>query len=502
MKGCKYMSFAIGQDEKRVHVDEANKGDLYYCVSCGEAIILRKGKIRRAHFAHKVNTENCSYETYLHKLAKDRIYHWFYSEEPMNLKIEVQYTCSAECRFKRHEPCKWWESKTFNLKDWYDTCTVEASIEGYKADLLLSNSQYPDRQPVLIEIYVHHKCTHEKIKSNLRIIELNINSEEDIQEYINQKCITVDNPKQYGNGMDWKSRAYNFNTDKKGIPSQHYQRPTYLFSIDKYLDTFINKQYSRCLSQTKNYQNRYIFTIETIEYPDYEECMRLTVRTGLSIRFCTMCRFRKESSSFEKICVLYKKCGLVKSPRIKSALSCQHFKMKEFGIRYNNRWSDVIETLYLDISKDRKLLDDLKIRAMQKEDEIRRQRQAEETRKEEELQREKNVIQKQSVTYQILETQNIEVESQRKCSLAENSQPRPFVVDKERTSPVNENPMMHLNPYARSKNRSCFNCMKNRDFESIKDGQPHCGMFQILNIPENTPPETAQNCEYFSYKFC
>ena len=54
---------------------------------------------------------------------------------------------------------------------------------------------------------------------------------------------------------------------------------------------------------------------------------------------------------------------------------------------------------------------------------------------------------------------------------------------------------------SQSKTRSCLDCMKNRDFESKEDGKPHCGMFRILNVPETTPPETAQNCEYFSYKY-
>ena len=47
-----------------------SKDDVFYCISCGNKLIPRLGKIKVKHFAHKTLSTNCSYETYLHKLAK------------------------------------------------------------------------------------------------------------------------------------------------------------------------------------------------------------------------------------------------------------------------------------------------------------------------------------------------------------------------------------------------------------------------------------------------
>lgn len=64
-------TYAIDGESHLINVTEAVKGNNYYCPSCGEIMIPRQGSIRRWHFAHKGNLRNCSYETYLHKVAKN-----------------------------------------------------------------------------------------------------------------------------------------------------------------------------------------------------------------------------------------------------------------------------------------------------------------------------------------------------------------------------------------------------------------------------------------------
>ena len=54
---------------------EALKGQTYKCVDCDKKVILRKGTIRKAHFAHYAQTNICSYydhpnESQIHKDAK------------------------------------------------------------------------------------------------------------------------------------------------------------------------------------------------------------------------------------------------------------------------------------------------------------------------------------------------------------------------------------------------------------------------------------------------
>ena len=60
-------------DEKRLRAPQtAEKGKPYFCPACEDTVILKKGKIKIAHFAHKAS-EACHQETILHKIAKQLI---------------------------------------------------------------------------------------------------------------------------------------------------------------------------------------------------------------------------------------------------------------------------------------------------------------------------------------------------------------------------------------------------------------------------------------------
>ena len=57
---------------------KAEKGKAYVCTDCEQKVILRKGKVRRAHFAHFSPTNTCTYyehpnESQLHKDAKYKL---------------------------------------------------------------------------------------------------------------------------------------------------------------------------------------------------------------------------------------------------------------------------------------------------------------------------------------------------------------------------------------------------------------------------------------------
>lgn len=75
-----YYSYAFDSESRLIQIDDAKKGKEYRCPNCKEIMIVRKGKKRKKHYAHK-NTENCSYETYLHKIAKRRICECFNKSE-------------------------------------------------------------------------------------------------------------------------------------------------------------------------------------------------------------------------------------------------------------------------------------------------------------------------------------------------------------------------------------------------------------------------------------
>lgn len=63
---------AVDGAERLYNPETAEKGKHYFCPACQDTVILRKGEIKTAHFAHKAS-ETCNQETILHKTVKQRI---------------------------------------------------------------------------------------------------------------------------------------------------------------------------------------------------------------------------------------------------------------------------------------------------------------------------------------------------------------------------------------------------------------------------------------------
>lgn len=173
-------SYANNSNGNLINISSAHREEQYFCPKCGAEMTPHMGKIRRWHFAHK-NIGNCSYESYLHNLAKIKIREAFLSDEPFLLAYNAKALCSAICPFIDSPKCDGVKFVEFDLRQFYDTCEIEAPYHQFRADLLLYSSMRPNLPPVLLEIMVTHKCTEDKIKDGTRIIEIPIHSEDDIE---------------------------------------------------------------------------------------------------------------------------------------------------------------------------------------------------------------------------------------------------------------------------------------------------------------------------------
>lgn len=70
------MLLANDQNKNRIIAWDAEKGQDYFCPECGQEVVLKQGKIKIAHYAHKTES-TCSYqvkETELHLRIKKDIY--------------------------------------------------------------------------------------------------------------------------------------------------------------------------------------------------------------------------------------------------------------------------------------------------------------------------------------------------------------------------------------------------------------------------------------------
>lgn len=48
--------------------------------------------------------------------------------------------------------------------------------------------------------------------------------------------------------------------------------------------------------------------------------------------------------------------------------------------------------------------------------------------------------------------------------------------------------------------RTCFMCRRNLDWMCRNNGYAHCGIYNNLGVPKNTPPDTAKTCQGFRVK--
>ena len=182
MSRVKY-HYALDEHNRLVHINDVDRDNrnshIFHCLNCGAEMVPRMGDVRAWHFSHSAGEEHCGTETYLHKLAKRLIRMEFENKPSFNIRYCRDVVCSdvSTCPFAKPEWCHSAEPETFDLKQYYDTCKEEQEINGYIADLMLTSSEYPKREPVLIEIQVTHKSAESKRTSGLKIIEIKIESD-------------------------------------------------------------------------------------------------------------------------------------------------------------------------------------------------------------------------------------------------------------------------------------------------------------------------------------
>ena len=162
----------------------------YYCLGCDKEMVpvLFKEGQKEDHFRHKVN-DMCNPETYLHNLAKKYLAKKFETSKTFKVSYYARNDCPKTARCPIFEKYKYKECSgvflhTIDLKKQYDTCQIEGVYDGYRADVLLSNSQDASIPPVFIEVSVSHDCTPEKLESGNKIIEIKVQSEADFKREI------------------------------------------------------------------------------------------------------------------------------------------------------------------------------------------------------------------------------------------------------------------------------------------------------------------------------
>lgn len=154
-------------------------GAPYSCLSCERELVAVLGNRQAHHFRHK-HEHDCSSETYRHQLAK-RIFVAEYERSVRERRrFDLVRGTRGTCTFYQDRfgfTCSRTEPRRHDLTKWFDRVSVEATREGFRADVLLWSEQHSEF--VFVEMAVTHACEPEKVHSGIRIVEIAITSEDD-----------------------------------------------------------------------------------------------------------------------------------------------------------------------------------------------------------------------------------------------------------------------------------------------------------------------------------
>lgn len=191
----------------------------YICLSCGKILRPVKGQIRKKHFRHKVHVD-CSSETYLHNLAKLVFFQTYNECLANNRPYLIEYKVPKHCDVCRENgPCNiGYEVKKTDLTRYFKDIALEVRDNEFIPDVLLTSG----RNSLYVEIAVTHFVEEKKTTSGMKIIEIHIDNEGDI-DLITSCHLSED---------DARVSIHNFRKDPvSGDYSNECQKTVYCFIL-------------------------------------------------------------------------------------------------------------------------------------------------------------------------------------------------------------------------------------------------------------------------------
>lgn len=252
---------------------EIRKSSTFTCIGCSHEMSAALGDVREHYFRHK-NNENCSHESYLHNLAKRKLKELFDSQEHFYILYKAVNSCNLLGICKAHR-CDKLFLQPIDLKEYYDTCEIEKTCNMFRADVLLSHSEYPNRK-LLLEIHVSNSCSPEKLASGLKIIEIDVSSEDTVIYPFDEQRPNM--------------HFHNFKFKREIVPSRKLKRFSFLTNEDN--NKAFNVDTIDCTEQDNHIDNAEFDIVLkktsdkiSLEYLGLAQAMIL----GTTIRHCNFC---------------------------------------------------------------------------------------------------------------------------------------------------------------------------------------------------------------------
>lgn len=343
------LTYALNSHGNIVFIDDVANGLNCECICpcCKEKLMAKNGGTKKIHhFAH-VSEMECkgAYESMLHLLAKERIRKAFLEKD--DFKIEYIYrsycpnvhTCRYNCGYNRYKRCFISSLKSFNLKEYYDSCEEEIPYDTIRrrSDLKIFSSKNPNLKPIYIEFFVTHGSDEEKLHSGEKIIEVKIESEDDIDKIANEgfiqreqhitreEYIDDENMVQDISFYGFKDSDYNAKISQEIEFTRHI-----LFPSGKSL---CYEDYSQCNHIAKARRNS-LFEICFLTPVELDICKTAKYQgyKRFGIKNCILCRnYVERYSGMGMICRLYKHLGISNIEQLDTARAkeCRCFSINE-----------------------------------------------------------------------------------------------------------------------------------------------------------------------------
>jgi hypothetical protein len=272
----------------------------------------------------------CSGETYLHLLGKQLFYENFIeclqNQKPFTIEIFQKRTCNhydKEIGFS----CKLPKITTqFDLTKYFDQISIETREGSFIADIMLTSKN--GKIKVFVEIAVTHLSTEQKLNSNYRIIEIEVQNEVDF-EPIKRQYLSVNNS---------KVKFKNFKTKEilTSLCNGNCQIDYNFFTLNRegrflfYLKNL--KQIQKQLEVNKEKIVKYEISKHNRE--NYRDIFKKGVadfaQQNLKVRNCFICRYHAENISWHNTSDVPIFCKFLKiNCNSNQAVSCKYFKLEK-----------------------------------------------------------------------------------------------------------------------------------------------------------------------------
>lgn len=187
--------YAQSDDGSEKHISqvtvEYRETHKFTCVGCNKKMEAVLNVTRTEPFYRHSGTR-CSLETYLHRMGKKLFKELFEKNRrlgaPLNIDHHIIHQCGVEkCKYGCSQNCRSQDKlRKYDLLAIFtdiaieETDTTTGLADRLIPDILLTNAM---GDKLYVEIYVKHPVTKEKIASGVPIVEIHLESEDDLKKF-------------------------------------------------------------------------------------------------------------------------------------------------------------------------------------------------------------------------------------------------------------------------------------------------------------------------------